>query len=161
MWRGRRRPNVIQRFPAQTLQLRLFISIKHRASVPAEAAWRASRTQRPNTCSPARISAATCTTGRPVSITGRAACSRNSGVYFRRLPDIRTNLPAGLFPPVRRQRLAGSLEHNCSSPVDARHRTVYTLMNALRGADLRASCRDGNRGCVSRRTCDRVGRSFR
>lgn len=31
--------------------------------------------------------------GRPVSITRRAACSRNSGVYFLRLPNIRTNFP--------------------------------------------------------------------
>src|SRR6478609_17647 len=60
---------------------------------PAEADSLARRTQRPNTCSPTPISAATCATGRPVSITRRAACSRNSGVYFRRLPDIRTTFP--------------------------------------------------------------------
>src|SRR3954452_15447132 len=59
----------------------------------ASAASRARRTQRPNNCSPTPISAATCATGRPVSITRRAACSRNSGVYFLRLPDIRTTFP--------------------------------------------------------------------
>jgi hypothetical protein len=45
------------------------------------------------------ISAATCATGRPVSITGRAACSRNAGVNFLRLPDILTSFPRGTGSP--------------------------------------------------------------
>ncbi len=37
-------------------------------------------------------------TGRPVLITRRAACSRNSGVYIRRMPDIRTSFPRDQQP---------------------------------------------------------------
>src|SRR5258705_6070313 len=78
---------------------------------PAAAASRARRTQRPSTCSPTPISAATCAVGRPVSITRRAACSRNSGVYFLRLPDIRTT-----FPQDQRSHQSG-VHHQGSIPV--------------------------------------------
>jgi hypothetical protein len=60
---------------------------------PAEAAYRWRRTHRPSACSLTPISAAMLATGRPVSITRRAACSRNSGVYFLRSPDTRTSFP--------------------------------------------------------------------
>jgi hypothetical protein len=47
----------------------------------------------PPLVSPTPILAATCATGRPVSIARLAACSRNSGVYARRLPDIPISFP--------------------------------------------------------------------
>lgn len=47
-------------------------------------------------------------TGRPVPISRRAACSRTSGVYFLRLPDIRTCFLAGpAVPPVRCSTIMG------------------------------------------------------
>ena len=81
---------------------------------PAAAASRARRTQRPSNCSPTPISAATCAAGRPVSITRRAACSRNSGVYFRRLPDIQTT-----FPQDQQSHQSG-VHHQGSIPVERR-----------------------------------------
>src|SRR5262249_55767556 len=57
------------------------------------------------------ISAATCPTGRPGSITRRAAYSRNSGVYVRRLPDIRTSFPRD------RQPHHSGVHHQGSTPI--------------------------------------------
>src|SRR6202007_224881 len=82
---------------------------------PAAAAWRCRRTQRPSTCSPTPISAATCATGRPVSITRRAACSRNSGVYFVRLPDIWTSFPWD------QQSHQSGVHHQGSTPLRTAH----------------------------------------
>src|SRR6202022_3995665 len=56
---------------AQTLKLCAFIGIEHRASIVSRGRFPGRRTQRPSSCSPTPISAATCATGRPVSITRR------------------------------------------------------------------------------------------
>lgn len=51
----------------------------------------ARNTHRPSNCALTPISAATCTTGRPVSATSRTASARNSGVYLLRVPAMRTS----------------------------------------------------------------------
>ena len=71
-----------------------FISMKHPGLSPALAACRARRTERPRPSSPTPSLGRRWGTGRPVSMTTRAACSRNCRCTSDGGPT-RDNLPAG------------------------------------------------------------------
>lgn len=70
----------------------MFIIIKHHRIIGYRTDL-AAAIQRPSSCSRTLISVATCEIGRPLSATRRTACSRSSGVYFRRFLDTETSFP--------------------------------------------------------------------